>query len=135
MTNISKQPLSQQTTDKLFFQLTKLFADVSQQRASNFLDNLFTDSEKIMFIKRLAVVLLISKGQSTYRIAKLLSVSDATVRTIKQKYDQGAYGSIISATQKKAFDSEKFWKTLEVILRGGMPSMGKDRWKGFGFTD
>jgi len=129
MTNVSKNKLSQDVRDKLFTQFTSLFTNANQKHISSLFEALFTDSEKIMFIKRLAVVLMISEGYSTYAISKTLKVSDGTARTLKSKFLKGEYDVLISVTKQKNFDNTQFWASIEILLRLGMPSYGKDRWK------
>ena len=93
-------------------------------------ESLFTDTEKIMFIKRLAIILMISQEHSSYSIGKALHVSNSTVRSLKEKFLKGEFDILVGATRKKNFDSKKFWETMDVLLRLGMPSYNdKDRWK------
>ena len=135
MTNISKKPLAASVTKELFTQLADVFARADKKTAARLFSELLTEAEQIQLMKRLAIVLLLEKNQSTYRIAKLLHVSDATVRRIALTYDRGGYQEICHMYTKEAFNSREFWQTIEVLLRGGMPAYGKDRWKGFGFPD
>jgi len=130
MTNISKRVLKKKEQDKLFWQLAGLVRVGSKKQTSNFLDALFTDSEKVMFIKRLAAVLLISEKHSSYRVAKTLKMSESTIKGIRCKYNLGEYDDIVILAKKKEFDSKQFWLTLDVLLRAGMPPMGKNRWRG-----
>ena len=129
MTNVSKHALDTKHQEQLFSQLAQLVHSSSKNETGAFLSELFTDSEQIMFIKPLAVVLLLSKQQSAYRISKTLKMSESTVSQIRLKYEFGEYDSIIKISKKKEFDSKQFWLTLDVLLRAGMPSRGKDRWK------
>jgi len=130
MTNVSKNKLDGATQQKLFAQFGALFAQSNQKHITNLFEALFTDSEKIMFMKRLAVILMIAEGHSTYTVAKALHVSDKTARDIKVKLLLGSYDDIIKATKHKNFDNKKFWASVEILLRLGMPSYsGKDRWK------
>jgi DNA-binding NarL/FixJ family response regulator len=129
MTNISKRRLGDMHQKKLLKQLAGLFATSDKKSTELMLTDLFTESEQIMFIKRLGIVMMINSGYSKYRIAKTLLVSESTVREAGKKFDMGMYNNLLRKTQTKQFDSKKFWATVEVLLRAGMPSMGKDRWK------
>ena len=129
MTNTSKHKLQATKQKELFVQFANLFANVNQNESSVLFETLFTDAEKVMFIKRLAIILMLSKNHSTYAIAKTLYVSDSTVREIKKKYVLGMFSSIVDATKNKSFDAVKFWATVDILVRAGMPSQGKDRWK------
>jgi len=135
MTNVSKNKLDDATQQRLFAQFSALFAKSSQKEVVNLFEALFTDSEKIMFMKRLAVILMVAQGHSTYAVAKSLHVSDKTARDVKARLISGVYDDIVTSTKHKNFDSKKFWASIEVLLRLGMPSYsGKDRWKGLDRT-
>jgi len=129
MTNISKRTLDKNIQKQLFAQFTQMFVSADNDLMARMFEALFTESEKMMFIKRVAIVILIAEDYSAYTIAKTLCVSDKTVRDIKKQAKAGKYDVFINVTREKSFDKDKFWDTLEVLFRGGLPSMGKDRWK------
>lgn len=129
MTNISKHKLPHKTEKQLFSQFTNLFIAADEKKLAVMFDALFTDAEKIMFIKRIAIILMLSKGVPMYGIAKSLKVSVTTVRSQRELLEEGRYEVIIIMTRKKNFDADEFFGALGAILRLGMPSYGKDRWK------
>ena len=130
MTNVSKRALAPEVKKKLFQQFSSLFVAAGEKQMSRMFLELFTESEQIMFIKRVGIIMMLSEQYSNYSIAKTLEVSEATVRTAKEKFLAGEYQSIAGATKRSTFDSEKFWSVLGVVLRGGLPPMvGKGRWK------
>jgi len=129
MTHISKRELPAQQRQKLFRQFVKLFA-VADERDTNVLFTIVcTETEQIMLIKRVAAILMVDKGLSTYAISKSLMISDSTVRVVKSKYQSGEYHSLLRVIHKKQFDSIQLLKTLETLLRFGMPEQGKNRWR------
>lgn len=129
MTRVSKQPLAKAVKHALSEQLLMLLVQADVKLAKSILHEFFTASEQVMFIKRLAMIMMLEKGYSKYRIAHSLAVSESTVKLIAVAFKAGRYDILIGATRKKDFDKEAFWKTVEVILRCGMPSMGSDRWQ------
>ncbi len=129
MTNISKQALSLKTKEQLFAQFVDLFSSGNKNQRRTLFSSLFSESEQVMFIKRLAIVLLLVEEYSTYRISKTLLVSDSTVRTIQAQYRAGRFDSIVGTMRKKSFDKKEFWKTLDLLLRCGLPPRGRGRWK------
>lgn len=129
MTNVSKQQLTAEVADKLRLQLARIFDNVPVQKSKNLFDALLSESEQIMLAKRLAVILLIHQKVGVSEIAKRVLVSDATVRTLQKQYKTGRYAPLVSHCTSHSFDSKKFWQTLEVVLRGGLPPRGKDRWQ------
>jgi len=130
MTNISKKGLPIEIQEKLFNQFTQLFSNISQNKANKLFDSMFTEVEKIMFIKRLAMILMLSEGYSTYAIAKALSVSDSTVRVQRDKLHAGVYDMFVKSTKEKQFDNKNFWSTVDSLLRIGLPTSDiKSKWK------
>lgn len=129
MTNVSKKPLDTQLRQKLFKQFATLFASSSEQKMAALFIELFTESEQIMFIKRVGIILMLAKGYSGYTIAHTLEVSAMTVGSIKQKYQAGEYDQLVQITKRKNFDSKKFWRVLELVITGGLPPRaGAKRW-------
>lgn len=129
MTNVSKNILDSKIEKKLRQQFAKFFSDQIPQEIESLFSDLLTSSEQIMLIKRLATIIMLIEGESTYSIPKALQLSDSTVRDIKVKYKLGKYDSIIYRYQDKKFNAEAFVRILETLLSAGMPSLGKDRWK------
>ena len=132
MTNVSKNTLDSKIEKKLRVQFAKFFSDQIPNEIESLFSELFTPTEQIMLIKRLATIIMLSEGESTYSIPKALQLSDSTVRDIKVKYRLGKYDSIIYRYQDKKFNAEAFVRILETLLSAGMPSLGKDRWKSLG---
>lgn len=129
MTNISKHPLNPKTEAQLTLQFNALFAKTPSGGRGELYTALFTPTERIMFIKRLAIILLLSRKCPTYTISKMLFVSDATVRAIHVLFKNGQYDSIVGVMRKKSFDGKGFLKMIEIILQAGLPPRGRGRWK------
>jgi uncharacterized protein YerC len=129
MTNVSKNILDQETEKKLRNQFAKFFSDQSTNEIEALFYNLLTASEQTMFIKRLAVIVMLIEGESTYSIPKTLQMSDSTVRDIKSNLTLGKYDYLIERYHNKTFNAKAFLQILETLLNAGMPSLGKDRWK------
>mgnify|MGYP001979242450 CR=1 FL=1 len=82
-----------------------------------------------MLIKRLAAIIMIHHGYSLYRVAQTLHLSDATVSKYRQRYLAGMYTSLTLRFESRSFNQAKFWHTLELLLRAGLPPMaGSGRW-------
>jgi uncharacterized protein YerC len=56
----------------------------SKEKSLNFIDELFTSSEKVMLAKRLAILVMLKEGLSQYAIWNTLNVSPATVTRISR---------------------------------------------------
>jgi len=129
MPHISKIKLKKDHSDKLYFELLRTFERSFKKGKTKLVFNQFlTDTEKLMFTKRLAIMALLSKGASNADITKFLSVSPSTVEKMSLKFEYGSYDAII----KHGLGQNDIWGILEQIFTAGglMPSkVGKDRWQ------
>ena len=133
MTNVSKNILDEKIAQKLNLQLSKFFSEQTGKQMQKLFSDLLTTSEKTMLAKRLAVVIMLTEKHSTYRIAQTLKISDSTVRDVKSRLNLGQYDHLVAHYEKKKFNSKEFWETIDLILRAGLPSRGKDRWQSVRF--
>ena len=129
MTNVSRHKLNKEFEKELFSQFIGLFSASNKKHNAELFTSLFTESERIMFIKRLAIIVLLQKKVSAYKIAQKLRVSDATVRSIQEQIATRKFSPIILCIKKKSFDATSFWDTVEKILSAGLPPRGSGRWK------
>src|SRR5690606_31748070 len=90
---------------------------------------LLTPTEQLMLSKRLAVIFLLRAGNSMYYIAHNLKVSPSTVERIYFKLENNEFSELINLWEEER-RREEMWEFVETLLRGGMPPLGKDRWKG-----
>ena len=129
MTRISKKKLQRDVLLRLHKRFADSLAKIStENQANQFLNALLSETERIMLGKRLATIVMISEGLSTYKIRETLGVSVSTTLLMREKYDTGEYSFIVSFYKKKE-NCSSFWDDLDVLLRLGMPRYsGKDRW-------
>jgi uncharacterized protein YerC len=129
MTRVSKRALDTAVIDELFCQLARVIGRAHGKRMELLLHALFTPAEHIMFTKRLAVIVLLHEEVSMYKIVRMLHMSLSTVSSMKERYEAGEYKAVTSTLGMSKREREQFWKTVGLILRGGMPSRGRDRWE------
>ncbi len=123
--HVSKKHI-QEYADK---KITEEFAELLSQQKSQVILSLFTPTERVMLAKRLAIIGMVVRGYSTYRIAKILSVSDSTVRTYAAMITTGGFESL-QRLFSNAKRSESLWKNIEYALRVGLPPVvGNGRWQ------
>ncbi len=132
MTHVSKKQLEAKHLESLFIQLSKIIAKLDERSSEEFFNEFFGPEEKIMFAKRLAVIVMCIEGNSTYRIAQLLMMSPSTTERIKHKFIKGDYKNIERIITNKRRDYKELWEVLEIILSAGLPPRGKGRWKSYG---
>ncbi len=129
MPHVSKQKLDKAVSKRLWSQLLKTFQDAGKKDAtSKVIINLFTYTEKIMFAKRLAVILLLDKGLPQHVISDELKVSISTVTRISLGVNRGKYDDILKVSGKMSI-----LEILEkIILMGMPPRVGRGRWNHWG---
>jgi len=129
MTNISKKKLNKDIQQKIYSRLTKAIAGIhTRSKSAQFIEDILTETERQMLAKRFAALFMLTQNVSSYRVHKLLNMSTTTTKRLSLELSQGKHAYITSVVKKKK-DREKFWAELEVIVRLGMPEMGKNRWK------
>jgi len=129
MARISKHLLPPDDLHKLFDQLSAITSRLTPTTADAFLNELLGPEEKIMLTKRLAAIVMYTKGYSSYRVWVTLKLSPATAATIQDRYQRGEYTHIQKILTVHKADYKKFWNVLEVILSGGLPPIvGPGRW-------
>ncbi len=129
MVNVSKKPLSPQLKTQLANQFVTLFTSPKKDDVGALFQALFTESEKVVFVKRLAAAWLVQEGYSNYAIAKQLKLSGTTVGAIRADHIKGRFDVLVTIAHDTSFNKKEFWETIELLLRGGLPPYGKDRWK------
>ena len=128
MANVSKKKLKKEVSSKIHNRFIKTVVDLRGKRGSIFVEELFTPTEKIIFAKRLAGLLMLAEGISSYKVSRLLRLSSSTTARMLIDVRNDKHRSITRIVEKKR-DRDKFWAELEVFIRLGMPEMGKNRWK------
>ena len=84
-------------------QLESSFKDLSSEKeAARFLDSLFTETERLMLAKRLAIAVLLEEGITYDRISRWLKVSPVTVGFVQNNKLKGnaAYQALIKQLKK-----------------------------------
>ena len=127
MPHLSKEVLDPLYLQKLFAELEILIASTTKRDSGAVLDALLTETEKVMLTKRLAGAMMYSKGYSQYQVWNLLKISPSTAERMQHTYESGHYNALLKIVTHK--NNGELWDVLELILRGGLPTMGKDRWK------
>jgi uncharacterized protein YerC len=83
MVRVSKNKINKEIYSKINSQfVSSLMCLDSKKKSLDFIDELFTQSEKVMLAKRLAIIIMLKEGLSQYAIWKALNVSPATLTRI-----------------------------------------------------
>jgi len=131
MTKVSRLPLRKDVWDRIFKLFVGTLSDQKdKKKLSKFIDDFFSPTEKIMFAKRLAAAVLLSKGHDYTSIRNILRVSPPTIAKLSLKIKYGGEGLkpvIEDIFRKEA--NQILWKEIEglfdVPTRGNLKSPEK----------
>jgi len=106
MVQISKRKLSDKTLSKLFLLLFHTVGKKNkQEQFEKIINDLFSDTERIMIIKRVAIIYLLLKEIDQKTITDVLKVSSSTVSkySITAKRGEGIVSFFKRLLQKEKF--------------------------------
>ena len=132
MPHISKERLNTKLHEKLFTDLIELQMGLSKKQSTSLMSSLLTETEQIMLTKRCAAAIMFEQGYSGYKVYSVLKVSKSTAKRWYMQYEEGVFDGLLAGLRNKKRvqrEREEFIETFNKIMRLGMPSMGKDRWK------
>lgn len=125
MPHISKKLLEKNKFLEIHNQLYKAVSNLVVSGKTRVVFNeLLTKTEKIMLAKRLAVILMIDQGETTYAVRHTLKVSPSTVSRMYKLYEQGLFSELIKELKLQ----NNFWVQIKKIIP---PRVGRDRFKTF----
>ncbi len=129
MTHVSKHKLGDAEQAKLFEQMYSLFARLDSKNAPFVMSELLGNEEKIMLAKRLAAILLITRGDSAYRVWTLLKISPSTADRIRLDCERGRYRTLQKFFVRNKKDLEQMVSSFLKIIHFGLPPRGAGKWK------
>ena len=126
MPHISSKELDGQYFKNIYNQLISVFDTAGTKRKSDaLLGELLTDTEKIMFAKRLAAVCMLYEGVSKSYISEILFLSPSTIDRISLRYESESYPYISNILKNNA---KTIWNVLEEMVYNGISKkLGKKR--------
>ena len=102
MTNITRRKADTKDFFKAKQELVRILSD-NKALSTHFVDELLTESEQVMLIKRFAAILMYKQGYSSYRVWNTLHVSPSTAERIYDNLYQDRYENLERAlTIKRA---------------------------------
>jgi len=128
MVNISKRKLKKDAAEKIHKQFLQTVVGLKGKNGSFVIEELFTSTEQILFAKRLAAIFMLAQHVTPFHVSRMLNLSPATTAILQTALLRGKYPHIEELVKNNRV-KEQFWAELEVLVRLGMPEMGKNRWK------
>lgn len=101
MTNVSKVNVGNTDYKLAYEQLVFLISKLEKNNASSFLDELLTDSEKVMIVKRFAAIFMFQQDYTSYRISHTLGMSLSTTHRLYKLFEDGHFDKILGCISKK----------------------------------
>lgn len=130
MPHVSGRELDSKTFHKIFDKLIKTLEKAQKGgRLLPVLNELLTDTEKIMLAKRLAIVLMLRGKTPQHRISEALIVSPTTVNKMSRDVEIGRYDAILSISKAGSIDLERI--VWHLLTAGGImpPRVGGKYWR------
>ncbi|OGM05213.1 hypothetical protein A2125_01780 [Candidatus Woesebacteria bacterium GWB1_43_5] len=118
MTQVSRSPLNSDVWERIFNLFVETLTDIKdKKKLAGFIDDFFSPTERIMFAKRLAAAVLLTKGHDYISIRKVLKVSPPTIAkmNLKLKYAGVGLNTVIKDILNKQAQ-RVFWKELEDLI-------------------
>ncbi|MES2135160.1 MAG: Trp family transcriptional regulator [Patescibacteria group bacterium] len=129
MPHVSKHPLKEEIANSIYKEFRKTLLTLKYRKVdSPFLDEFFTNTERIMLAKRLAIIALLLRGMSPYRIQKTLMISPSTIARLQLKLERGKLKRV-EEILRESLELKGFWEKIETLLEIALPPRGKGRWK------
>ena len=118
MPKISRLPLNKETWNRVFnLFIGTIIGIKDKKKLKNFVGDFFSPTERIMFAKRLAVAVLLTKGHNYQSIREILKISPSTIAKIsnKVKFEGEGLNIVISDVLNKQ-TSILIWKEIEELF-------------------
>jgi|SRR3989344_5965336 len=128
MPHISKKRVKNKIFIEIYDQLAEIIAKVNATQSKFLMKELFTYTERIMIAKRLALIVMLAKGNSGYRAVRLLKISPSTASKMSIRVQNGEFVNIVKLLRLKN-KHKVLWKVLETLIEiATPPKYGKGRW-------
>src|SRR3989338_8385592 len=115
MTQVSKRQLGKQMEEMVYATFWETTAKLTKpDEVDLFFSDLFTPAERVNFIKRLSIAVLLYKGYDWRQICDLLKVSPNTVAKVYLRLNQAGFKMFFNKVEKEE-GWRKFWKDLAKI--------------------
>jgi len=101
MTNICKDKVDSENYTLAYKHLLLVISKLEKNTASFLFDELLTESEKIMVVKRFAAVFMFQQNYTSYRVSNLLAMSLSTTHRLYKLYCSGNFNNILSCISPK----------------------------------
>ena len=114
MTNISKQQTKSNDYKLAYSELNKLIAKLGKNNANYLINELLTEAEQIMIVKRFAAIFMFQQNYSPYRVSSTLSISVSTAQRLQEQFNNNSFVNLLGCIKKP--ERNKFISLLEDLI-------------------
>lgn len=112
MTQVSKRQLGKQMEELVYGTFWETAAKLTKSEEIDlFFTDLFTKAERVNFVKRLSIAVLLNKGYDWRQICDLLKVSPNTIAKVSVKLNGGGFKLFFEKVEREK-NWGQFWKEL-----------------------
>ncbi len=101
MTNISKKHTKGEDYVVAHKKLVELISKLKPNNAAYLVDELLTESEQIMIVKRFATILMYKQNYSPYRVSNTIAISLSTAQRLHRQFNAGMFNNLLDCISKK----------------------------------
>ncbi|MDP2648498.1 MAG: Trp family transcriptional regulator [Patescibacteria group bacterium] len=123
MAHVSKKKILPDTEHRIVDALMRSLVSTNAKRSKARVRALLTPTERIMLAKRLAIITMLERGESHYRIMQTLNVSVSTVGRLDKQRCRGEFDPLLRVFNRNL----SFLDFLELFMAAGMPSIAGPR--------
>ncbi len=132
MVNVNRNELPPKEISLLLKRFDATLSKLDSSATTLFLNDLLGKEERLTIAKRLAAIVLITEGCSSYRASLLLKLSPTTTGIIASNIKAGAYCNLIEELKKRKRNYLAILETIDsILLLGGLlpRRVGLDRYR------
>jgi uncharacterized protein YerC len=127
MAHVATRPLPKKIRAEIDAQLVRLLAR-NGSRSMSVLNELLTETERLMLAKRLAAILMLAEDFSYFRISRTLIMSTSTLKRLHQQLIGDEF-TVLETVVRERKNRKALFEMVGTIVRLGMPPRGRGRWK------
>ena len=100
MTNVSTKKVGAIDYELARKQLIKLISKLETGGASHLINELLTETERVMLIKRFAAVFMFQQNYSSYKVSQVVGISLSTSQRFYKNYQNGNFDNLLACIPK-----------------------------------
>jgi uncharacterized protein YerC len=104
MTRVSKRKIDNDDYIIAYKQFVTFLSGLQNKNAHFFLEELLTETERVMLVKRFAAIFMFQQGYSPYRVSVTVDISESTAQRLYQVYLNSSYDNVLSCIKKTEKD-------------------------------